>query len=210
MSETMDIGTEMCRRIEGYWSDLRELLGTVDSGEIAWAAQAVLVAWREGKRVLLMGNGGSGATVSHIAADLQKCLQLDTGRPIKAFCLSDGTPLLSAWANDTAWHNVFAPQVTCWAEPGDVVMGVSGSGNSRNVIEGIHAADRAGAQTFGLAGFDGGLLKSAAQRCIVVPSSSMQLVEDVHMALLHALFRSVLDQAVAETKAADGRTFRSI
>lgn len=193
---------DACARIETYMNDLKTLVAAVDPKQTAVIVEAMLKAWREGRRLLLMGNGGSGATVSHIVADLQKCMQLETGRPIKALCLSDCTPLLTAWANDTAWHNVFAPQVECWAEAGDVVIGVSGSGNSKNVLDGIAAANRADAITFGLAGYDGGKLKELAKHCIVVPSYSMQMVEDIHMAMLHAIFRAVLEQALTEQKAA--------
>ena len=100
-----------------------------------------------------------------------------------------------AWANDTEWDNVFAPQVECWAEPGDVVLGVSGSGNSMNVIRGIETANRLGAITLGLAGFGGGKLSHTAQYCLVVESNSMQRVEDVHMVVLHLLFSAVLEGA---------------
>ena len=91
-----------------------------------------------------------------------------------------------------------APQVECWAEPGDVVFGVSGSGDSMNVINGIEAANRAGAHTVGLAGFSGGKLKESARRCIVVESENMQRIEDVHMILLHILFSALLEQTKLE------------
>ncbi|HLV82049.1 MAG TPA: SIS domain-containing protein, partial [Chthonomonadaceae bacterium] len=117
---------------------------------------------------------------------------------LRALCLSDNTPLLMAWANDTAWENVFAPQVECWAEPGDVVIGVSGSGNSMNVIHGIEAANRKGAITFGLAGYRGGKLKETAQHCLVVGSDNMQRIEDMHMILLHVLFSALLQRAREE------------
>jgi D-sedoheptulose 7-phosphate isomerase len=88
--------------------------------------------------------------------------------------------------------------VECWAEPGDVVIGVSGSGNSMNVIHGILAANRAGATTFGLAGYRGGKLTEAAQHCLVVPSENMQRIEDVHMVLLHVVFSALMARAKAE------------
>jgi D-sedoheptulose 7-phosphate isomerase len=113
-------------------------------------------------------------------------------------CLSDCTPLMMAWANDTAWDNVFAPQVECWAEPGDIVIGVSGSGNSMNVINGIEAANQIGAHTIGLAGYEGGKLMAAAQTCLLVESRNMQRIEDVHMILLHIIFSALLEQTKIE------------
>src|SRR5205085_9914172 len=132
-----------------------------------------------GKRALLMGNGGSSSSVSHIVNDLQKNIHLEAGKPLRTLCLSDCTPLMMAWANDTTWENIFAPQVECWAEPGDVVIGVSGSGNSMNVIRGIEAAGRAGATTIGFGGYQGGKLKGVADHCIVVCSDNMQRIQDV-------------------------------
>jgi D-sedoheptulose 7-phosphate isomerase len=187
--------------IEGYFSMLTGLLERIDSAEVERIVDALVQAWQNGNNVLLMGNGGSSSSVSHIVADLQKNIQLETGRPMKTICLSDCTPLLSAWANDSAWDNVFAPQIRCWAGPGDVVIGVSGSGNSMNVINGVEAANGLGATTFGLAGYSGGKLKNTAQHCIVVESDNMQRIEDVHMALLHAIFLAVMDRAVHERSA---------
>ncbi|HZO92017.1 MAG TPA: SIS domain-containing protein [Chthonomonadaceae bacterium] len=184
--------------ITAYLDNVKDLLNKVDMAQLERMVEALLAAWRDGKRVLLMGNGGSSSSVSHIVNDLQKNIYLEAGRPLRTLCLSDCTPLMMAWANDTAWENIFAPQVECWTEPGDVVIGVSGSGNSMNVINGIAAANRAGATTFGLAGFQGGKLKDTTQCCLVVPSENMQRIEDVHMILLHVLFSTVLERAKAE------------
>ena len=184
--------------VTGYLDDLKALLDRVDSTEIEQVVDLLLTAWRDGRRVLLMGNGGSSSSVSHIVNDMQKNIQLETGRALRAICLSDCTPLMMAWANDTQWDNIFAPQVECWAEPGDVVIGVSGSGNSMNVIRGLEAAAKAGAHTVGLAGFDGGKLKTTARRCLVVRSDNMQRIEDVHMVLLHIIFSALLEQTKQE------------
>ncbi len=184
--------------ITAYLDDVRELLSRVEEAQVEQIVEILLEAWRGGKRVLLMGNGGSSSSVSHIVNDLQKCIHLEAGKPLRTLCLSDCTPLMMAWANDTAWDNIFAPQVACWAEPGDVVIGVSGSGNSANVINGILAANQAGATTIGLAGYRGGRLKETAQHCLVVPSDNMQRIEDVHMVLLHVVFSTLMARAKAE------------
>lgn len=185
--------------VRDYLDDVKVLLDRVELCEVERMVEALLEAWRHDRRVLLMGNGGSSSSVSHIVNDMQKNLHLEAGKPLRTLCLSDCTPLMMAWANDTAWENIFAPQVECWAEPGDVVIGVSGSGNSMNVINGIDAANRAGAITFGLAGYQGGKLKETARHCIVVPSDNMQRIEDVHMVLLHVVFSALLQRAVALT-----------
>ena len=186
--------------IEAYFDDVKDLLDRIDAREVETIVDSLLETWRHGRRVLLMGNGGSSSSVSHIVNDMQKNIHLEAGRPLRTLCLSDCTPLMMAWANDTQWENIFAPQVECWAEPGDVVIGVSGSGNSMNVINGIEAANRAGAKTFGLAGYRGGKLKDVAQQCLVVPCDNMQRIEDVHMILLHVLFSALLERAKAEAR----------
>jgi D-sedoheptulose 7-phosphate isomerase len=184
--------------VTAYLEDVKELLDAIDPSQVEQAVESLLEAWKHGRRVLLMGNGGSSSSVSHIVNDMQKNIHLEAGRALRTLCLSDCTPLIMAWANDTQWDNIFAPQVECWAEPGDIVIGVSGSGNSMNVIKGIEAANRAGAMTIGLAGFQGGKLKNACAQCVVVPCDNMQRIEDVHMILLHIIFSALLERAKTE------------
>ncbi len=186
--------------IDNYLTDLKQLLSEVNTEEVQLLVDALFEAWIAGKRVLLMGNGGSSSSVSHIVNDLQKNIQLDAGKALRTICLTDCTPLLMAWANDTAWDNVFTPQIECWAESGDVVIGVSGSGNSMNIINGIAAANKAGAKTFGMAGFAGGKLKSTSQHCIIVSSDNMQRIEDVHMVILHITFTALMEKAKSHAR----------
>ena len=186
--------------IGNYLTDLKRLLSEIDANLIEEMVEALLDVWRNDRKVILMGNGGSSSSVSHIVNDLQKNIGLEAGKSLKTMCLSDCTPLIMAWANDTQWDNIFAPQITCWVEPKDVVIGVSGSGNSMNVIHGILEANRLGAKTFGLAGYTGGKLKQSAHSCLVVSSDNMQRIEDVHMAALHIVFSTVLERAKEEAK----------
>ena len=181
-----------------YLDNVKTLLDAIDPNQIDALTDLLFEAWQNNRRVLLMGNGGSGSTVSHIVNDMQKNIGLESGRPVRALCLSDCAPLMMAWANDTNWDNIFAPQVQCWAELGDVVIGVSGSGNSMNVINAITSANAIGAITFGLAGYGGGKLKDAARHCLIVPSDNMQRIEDVHMIVLHLVFSALLERAKAE------------
>jgi D-sedoheptulose 7-phosphate isomerase len=174
--------------VSGYLDGVRALLDAVNEDEVHRLAEHLYEAWRAGKHILLLGNGGSSGTASHIVNDLQKCIQLDTGRAIKAMCLSDCTPLVMAWANDTEFANVYAPQVECWGEPGDLMIAISGSGNSPNIIRAVETGNRIGVHTFGLAGFSGGKLAEVAAECITVRSNNMQQIEDLHMILLHMVF----------------------
>ncbi len=181
--------------VSDYFAGVKTLLDNVTEEEVERFIQRLDEAWRAGRRVLLMGNGGSAATASHIVNDLQKCLHLECGRPLRALCLSDNTSLVLAWGNDTEFSKIYAPQVECWAEPDDLVIGISGSGNSPNVINAIEAANARGCRTFGLCGYDGGKLAAAAQESIVIRTRNMQQIEDLHMILLHVAFSAVRDRA---------------
>ncbi|MCC6730418.1 MAG: SIS domain-containing protein [Chthonomonadales bacterium] len=180
--------------LEGYLADVKRLVDDVPLGGVQRLVDLMADAWQDGRRVLLMGNGGSAATASHIVNDLQKCIHLEAGRPLKTLCLSDCSPLVLAWANDTEYANVYAPQIECWAEPGDLVIGISGSGNSANIVRAIETANRLGAHTFGLAGHEGGRLGETARDCIVVRSENMQQIEDLHMIVLHLAFSALRER----------------
>lgn len=180
--------------VRRYFEGVQELLRNIDTEQVTRLVDLLEEAWREGHQVILMGNGGSSSTASHIVNDLQKCIQLESGKALRAMCLCDNTALVMAWANDSEYANVFAPQVECWAQPGDVVIGISGSGNSANVVRAMEAANRLGATTYGLAGFKGGKLAEVASGSLVVPSDNMQQIEDVHLVVLHVAFSELRDR----------------
>ena len=184
--------------IQNYIATVQGLLGDIETQRVEHLIETLLEAWRTEKKVLLFGNGGSHATVSHMACDFQKNIALETGKPLRTLCLGDPVPLVMAWANDTQWDNIFAPQVETWAEPGDVVIGVSGSGNSANVLNGIAMARSKGAITFGLCGFGGGKLAQTAEFALITHSDSMQHVEDIHSITLHIAFVTTLERAKQE------------
>ncbi|MBM3158052.1 MAG: SIS domain-containing protein, partial [Chloroflexi bacterium] len=135
----------------------------------------------------IFGNGGSAAIASHFACDLNKgaiCL----GQPrFRAISLTDSQPLLSAWADDTSFEDIFAQQLDNHVESGDVVIGISNSGNSMNVVNALKLANLRGATTIALTGFGGGKVKYIAHVCVVVNTNSIEHVEDVHLLLEHAV-----------------------
>lgn len=148
----------------------------------------ILQEARVNKRgVFIFGNGGSAATASHFVCDLNKGA-ITTGQlRFRAVALTDNLPLISAWANDTSYSNVFAQQLENYLEPGDVVIGISGSGNSMNVVNALELAKSKGATTLAFTGFDGGKVKDIAHLCIIVDSNSMEQVEDIHALLVHVI-----------------------
>ncbi|MCL0060404.1 SIS domain-containing protein [Dehalococcoidia bacterium] len=173
--------------IENYLSEVSATLDKLPVGVIAQVIEVLEEARIKGRRVYIFGNGGSAATASHFAADLSKGA-IGKGKPrIKAFALTDNVSLLTAWANDTIYENVFAEQLENLLEPGDIVIGVSGSGNSPNVLNGIKVAKTKGATTIGFIGFDGGKLKDLVDISIIVPSHNMEQVEDTHLIVGHVV-----------------------
>ena len=173
--------------IETYLSEVGATLGNLPVDLIAQVVELIETARANGKRVFTFGNGGSAATASHFASDLSKGA-ISQGNPrIRAFALTDNVPLLSAWANDTAYENIFAEQLENLVEMGDIAIGISGSGNSQNVLNGVKVAKAKGASTIGFIGFDGGKLKSWVDLAIVVPNDNMEQVEDIHLLLGHVI-----------------------
>ena len=138
-------------------------------------------AKNNGKKVFLFGNGGSGSTASHLVCDFSKF------RDVKAFALTDNVSLITAWSNDESYDVVFKEQLRNFAEKNDVVIGISGSGKSKNVIEAINFAKEKGCISIGFAGFDGGTLKDIADECIVVKINNMQHSEDMHLLVGHLI-----------------------
>jgi D-sedoheptulose 7-phosphate isomerase len=181
-----------------YLADLRDALQRVPREPLAQTINVLLTARAAGKRVYVFGNGGSSATASHFVCDLMKTAQTTGFAPIRAFSLTDNTPLMTAWANDSAYDVTFARMVETMAEPGDVVIGISASGNSANVIEGFAAAKRVGATTVAFVGFDGGAALREAQIAIHVPCAHYGLAEDVHSALGHAITAAIRQTLRAE------------
>jgi D-sedoheptulose 7-phosphate isomerase len=173
--------------ITAYLSDMQGTLSKLPIDDIERVVNVLHQARAQRKRVFLFGNGGSAATASHLACDLGKGTIANGRPPLRATALTDNIPLISAWANDSSYDNVFAQQLQGEIEPGDIAMGISGSGKSPNVLNAVRVAKSAGAITIGLTGFDGGDLKNLVDFCIVIPCHSIDQVEDVHLVLGHVI-----------------------
>src|SRR4030042_2124401 len=130
-------------------------------------------------RIFIMGNGGSASTASHFAEDLSKGTIVGDLLRYKVISLTDSVPTILAWANDSSYDDVFIEQLKNLMEPGDVVIGISGSGNSKNVLKAIDYANQRGGITVGLSGYDGGSLIKLSQINVHAPSFNMQIVEDI-------------------------------
>ncbi len=146
-------------------------------------------AYRNGHRIFIMGNGGSAATASHFALDLAKNTIIAGAPRLKAISLTDHVPLITAWSNDTAYEHIFEEQLVNMIEPGDVIIGISASGNSQNVINALHLAKKSRAFTIGLLGAKGGLIKNIVDVYILAPGQNIEQEEDAHMILAHIITR---------------------
>jgi len=148
---------------------------------------ALVKARDSGKHIYICGNGGSASTASHMASDLNKGANRKDAPRFKAVALTDNIPAMLAWANDLSYDDIFVEQLKNHLEEGDVVVGISGSGNSPNVLKALHYANDKGALTIGLSGFGGGKLAQVAKTCYVVPNNTMQQIEDLHLVIEHML-----------------------
>ena len=156
-------------------------------GQILKAARLAADTFATGNKMLICGNGGSAADAQHIAAEYVSRLTKGFERPaLPAIALTTDTSILTAYANDCGFDGVFERQVEALGKPGDLLVCVSTSGNSRNVILALHAADRVGMQTIALCG-DGGILAELATIAICIPSRSTQYIQEAHLAVEHIL-----------------------
>lgn len=181
----------MLKEIRTYLDQVSTLALKIPSRDIETLIKIILEAYYSKNRIFIFGNGGGSSTSSHFACDLAKGT-VTPGKPrFKVISLADNVPLITAWANDTDYTNTFGEQLKNLIERNDVVIGLSGSGMSPNVINALHVANDSGAISVLLSGFNGGDAVKVAQESIIVPSKDMQHIEDVHLILCHIIFRVV-------------------
>jgi D-sedoheptulose 7-phosphate isomerase len=175
--------------IVGYIKGFIAVVQSIDPDQIAFIADRLREAFDHGRQIFIAGNGGSAATASHLACDLAKTT-LGKGatlptRRIKAIALTDNMPLVTAWGNDAGYECVFAEQLRNLANPGDILVVITASGNSSNIVRAVHAARELGVHTIGFLGFDGGAVKPLLDDSIIVDSQHYGYIEDAHSVLSH-------------------------
>jgi D-sedoheptulose 7-phosphate isomerase len=186
-----------------HFEELRRVLARLPHDEIDEIADALVKVYESQRVVYTFGNGGSASLASHLACDLGKgTAYCNGGRRFRVLALTDNLPTLTAWANDSRYEDIFSEQLRNFVQPHDVALAISGSGNSKNVLNALQVAREAGATTLGISGFQGGQMKSLCDICIVVPSDNMQIIEDTHHAIAHSVFRVVYSQISRRTMAA--------
>src|SRR5579864_5178475 len=187
------------RSVRQYFQGYQKMVDSLPYVAIEEAMEAVLRGYEQDRSIFLFGNGGSAALASHFACDLGKGAVLNGNgqKRFRVLALTDNIPLMTAWANDTCYERVFAEQLKNFVMAGDVVLAISGSGNSPNVLCALEAAREAGAVKIGLTGFQGGEMKQLCDICIIIPSENMQIIEDLHLSVTHAIF-SVIRQRISD------------
>jgi D-sedoheptulose 7-phosphate isomerase len=172
-----------------YFTELEQMVRDISLLQLQSVLRLLEEAYYNGHRVFIMGNGGSAATASHFALDLAKNTIVSGAPRLKAISLTDHVPLITAWSNDTAYEHIFAEQLANLMEPGDVVLGISASGNSLNVINAMLLAKQYRAYTVALLGAKGGKIKDIVDAYILAPGQNIEQEEDAHMILAHVITR---------------------
>jgi len=176
-----------------YLNRLSEVISDLDHGQIDSAMNALMEAYENEGRVFVFGNGGSAATASHFVCDFNKGVSINLKKKFDLVCLNDNVPTVLAIANDCGYENIFLLQLEDRLKRNDIIIAISGSGNSKNVVKAAEYAKKNGNKIIALTGYDGGALMELADHPVHVNINDTQKVEDVHMILDH-----LMSQIIAE------------
>ncbi|MCI0360385.1 MAG: SIS domain-containing protein, partial [Planctomycetaceae bacterium] len=180
-----------------YLARLNTEINRLNRADIRHWADLVYDAWQQGRYVFIIGNGGSGTTASHMAEDLGKStlrpedLKDESKKRIKVLSLTDNTGWLLAVGNDCGYDQIFVQQLMNYGSAGDLLIAISGSGNSPNILAAVDWANRHGLTTFGLTGYGGGKLKAMQQHGLHVDLPDMGMVESIHLCVFHWVLNDV-------------------
>ncbi len=177
--------------ITGYFKQLRRILGKLDIEAVEQAILLIKEAWERKRKIIICGNGGSALTASHYVHDWNKMVYLATGKPFRGHCLSDNVGLLTAYSNDVSYEDVYSEQLKNLMDEGDLVIAISGSGNSENVVRALEWANANRGVTLAVCGYDGGRIRKLARHSVWVPSFDMQICEDLHFVFGHLVMKAL-------------------
>jgi len=180
-------------QIQNYISTLQQTMGRLPQPLILDVIQNLQRARMQGNQIFIMGNGGSASTASHFVCDLAKNTRYDGLPHFRVIGLADNMEIFSAYANDEGYENVFSQQLINLVKPNDIVIAISASGNSKNVVNAVEEARKHNVTTIGFTGFDGGRLGQLVDIHIHVESKIIEHVEDIHLMLEHMIVRTIKD-----------------
>ena len=174
--------------VNRYLSELETVIHNLSRDDLDVVVDALMVAWREDRQIFIIGNGGSAATASHMMNDINKLTIANGKRRFRGIALTDNIPLITAWGNDVAYEDVFAEQLRNLMRPSDVLIAISTSGNSPNVVQAVHVArNEFEAQVIGITGDAGGRLAEMVNLLVRIPSPHQGQQEDGHLIVNHVL-----------------------
>jgi D-sedoheptulose 7-phosphate isomerase len=186
--------------IKRYFHDLTALIPQLPYGAINSIVSIFLDTFAQQRTVYVFGNGGSAASASHMMCDINKGASgLVAGKRPKVMALTDNASLISAWANDFGYERIFSEQLKTFVKPRDVAFAISTSGDSPNVLLALETARENGALTVGLGGCQGGQMKALCDVCAIIPSEKIQLIEDLHHAMIHSISVAVKESLLSGT-----------
>ena len=177
-----------------YLKKLSKSINEIDYNSIKKLINFINRARIKNKKILTMGNGGSALTAQHFITDWNKFINLKTQKPFRGLSLVDNIGIITAYANDLSYENIFVEQLKNIYEKGDLIIAISGSGNSQNIIKAVEYCNKINAKVFSLIGYDGGKLKKISKNFIHINVNDMQIVEDIHLSIGHIVMRSILNE----------------
>lgn len=184
----------MEQQIRAYFEREKEIITNLNYAEIAEAVEVIKKAYEREATIYVFGNGGSAATASHFTADFNKGICENLDKKFNLVCLSDNTPIVTAIANDISYDDIFYFQLKNKLKADDLILAISGSGNSKNVIKAVEYAKEVGTKVVGITGYSGGKLRELADYHMHVDVDDMQITEDIHMAFDHMMYRVLTDE----------------
>ncbi|MBO6087237.1 SIS domain-containing protein [bacterium] len=183
----------MIEKINNYFDVMKNCIDNLDRTELEVFINTLLKARDNGHKIFTMGNGGSAAAASHFCCDFNKGMSYGQDKKFQMICLNDNVATMTAYANDVSYDNIFVEQLKNFLQKDDVVIGISGSGNSKNVLNAIEYANKIGAITIGLTGYNGGKLKEVSQLSVNANIDDMQVTEDIHMMICHMIYSILMN-----------------
>jgi D-sedoheptulose 7-phosphate isomerase len=192
--------------IEKYLSEIEQAIREISRNDVTAVVDMLEACWVSGNTTFVVGNGGSASTASHMMNDLNKFTLVPGARRFRAIALTDNVPLMTAWGNDASYDDTFVEPLRNLMNDGDVLIAISGSGNSPNVLRAVEYANTKGS-TIGLCGFPGGELAALAKHRVIVPAMSIGQQEDGHLIINHAVATALHDRIEARHIAAPAQAF---
>lgn len=184
--------------IDTYFNELRKGIDSINYNSIEKSIEVILDAYKNNKCIFIMGNGGSASTASHFICDLNKGIVHNEKSKLRIMCLNDNIPLITALGNDLGYDKIFEKQIENWVNKGDIIIAISCSGNSPNIVNGISCAINKKAYIIGFTGFNGGFLKEKSNLNIHVNNYNYGQIENIHLIIFHYISQSIYNSILSK------------